>query len=75
MGTLILKKRRHPKAIWDEEDECFRLPGGPAFTAQLFHEAPPLVSCESAASLGAEWDIPAIVIAAMFDELEPEEMN
>jgi hypothetical protein len=72
---LILKKRPYPNAMWDEDDECFRVPGGPAFTAQLFHEAPPLLSCASIKELSDQWEVPASVVSAIFKVLSEHEMN
>lgn len=75
MDSLILKKRRVPLAAWDEEDDCYRIPNGPSFKANLFHEAPDLISCASVYALGEQWDLPVQVIQAIFEKLPANEMN
>ena len=72
---LILRKRRSPRAVWDEKHECFNIPNGPSFAAALFHEAPDLISCASVYALGGKWELPSQVVQAVFEELPSEEMN
>jgi len=75
MGKLILIKRVTPVAVYRTEDDSYMLNAGFAFDAEIFREAPDIISCSSTVDVGKEWDIPPLVIMAIYDKMTPAQAN
>jgi hypothetical protein len=75
MGKLILIKRVTPVGIYRTEDDSYMLHASFAFDAEIFREAPDMISCSSAVDVGKEWDIPLLIVMAMYDQMTPAQAN
>jgi len=75
MGQVILIKRATPVGVYRTEDDSYMISSGFAFDAQIFREAPDMISCSSAIAVGKEWDIPPLIVMAMYDQMTAAHTN
>ena len=71
MGKVILKKRSSPIGSYRAHDDAYVLDAGFAFDADIFREAPDIIACSSACEVGEEWDLPPVVVIAMYEQVTP----
>jgi hypothetical protein len=72
---VILKKRSSPIGLYRREDDAYVLYDGVAFDAEIFREAPEIISCSSACEVSEEWEIPSEIILAMYVQVTPATTN
>ena len=75
MDKVILKKRFSPVGAYRSDDDAYVLDAGFAFDADIFREAPDIIACASAYEVGEEWDLPSVVVMAMYDYVTPSTTN
>lgn len=75
MVKVILRKRFSPVGLYRTCDDAYVLDVGFAFDADIFREAPDIIACSSACEVGVEWDLPPMVVMAMYDLVTPMTTN
>ena len=75
MVKVILRKRFSPIGAYRVDDDAYVLDAGLSFDADIFREAPDIIACSSAYEVGEEWDLPSIIVMAMYDQVTPATTN